>query len=133
MVHNNRPMQVDVDVQGNKLVTSIDGQLVDTWIDDTLAAGGIGFFSEAGERARLYWMTISKNEDFLGRICAYVAGTLGDGTRASAEMWPAGTPRAPQKQPQPLPERAQEAALAATAAGLQNRFTKDSRRDKWNS
>jgi hypothetical protein len=131
MVHNNKPMQVDVDVRGNKLLTSIDGQLVDTWIDDTLVAGGVGFFSEAGERARLYWMRISKNEDFLGRICAYVSSTLGDGTRATAEVWPDEAPRAPQ--PQPAPERTQEAALAATAAGLQNRFPKDRRTEKWNS
>lgn len=133
MVHNNRPMQVEVDVRGNKLLTSIDGELVDTWIDDTLVAGGVGFFSDAGERARLYWMKISKNEDFLGHICAYVASTLGDGSRASAEMWPGEAPVAPRPQPLPAPERTQEAALAATAAGLQNRFTKDSRRAEWNS
>jgi len=131
MVHNNRPMQVEVDVQGNKLLTSVDGQLVDTWIDDTLVAGGVGFFSEAGERARLYWMRISKNEDFLGRICAYVANTLGDGTRSTAELWPQQAPRTPQ--PQPVPERTQEAALAATAAGLSNGLTSNRRRDKWNS
>ncbi|MDR3698367.1 MAG: hypothetical protein P4L56_01950 [Candidatus Sulfopaludibacter sp.] len=132
MVHNSRPMQVEVDVRGNKLLTSVDGQLVDTWIDDTLVAGGVGFFSEAGERARLYWMKISKNEDFLGRICAYVANTLGDGSRASADLWPDQIPT-PTPQPQPLPERTQEAALAATAAELQNRVTKASRREKWNS
>ncbi len=132
MVHNSRPMQVEVDVRGNKLLTSVDGQLVDTWIDDTLVAGGVGFFSETGERARLYWMKISKNEDFLGRICAYVANTLGDGSRASADLWPDQTPK-PTPQPQPLPERTQEAALDATAAELQNRVTKVSRRERWNS
>jgi len=132
MVHNNEPMQVSVDVRGNKLLTSVDGQLVDTWIDDTLVAGGVGFFSDAGERARLYWMKISKNEDFMGRICAYISSTLGDGTRASAELWPRELPGDPQQQP-PVPERSQEAALAATAAGLQNRFTKDRRTQRWNS
>jgi hypothetical protein len=132
MVHNNEPMQVSVDVKGNKLLTSVDGQLVDTWIDDTLVAGGVGFFSDAGERARLYWMKISKNEDFVGRICAYISSTLGDGTRASAELWPRELPGDPQQQP-PVPERSQEAALAATAAGLQNRFTKDRRTQRWNS
>jgi hypothetical protein len=95
-------------------------------------AGGVGFFSDAGERARLYWMKISKNEDFMGRICAYISSTLGDGTRASAELWPRELPGDPQQQP-PVPERSQEAALAATAAGLQNRFTKDRRTQRWNS
>ena len=131
MVHNNRPLQVSVDVRGNKLLTSVDGQLVDTWIDDTLVAGGVGFFSDTGERARLYWMKISKNEDFLGRICAYVSNTLGDGTNATAELWHEAPP-APQHQP-PVPERSQEAALAETAAGLQNRLLKDRRSERWNS
>jgi hypothetical protein len=130
MVHNNEPMQVSVDVKGNKLLTSVDGQLVDTWIDDTLVAGGVGFFSDAGERARLYWMKISKNEDFVGRICAYISSTIGE--RASAELWPREVPGDPQHQ-LPVPERSQEAALAATAAGLQNRFTKDRRTQRWNS
>lgn len=132
MVHNNEPLQVSVDVKGNKLLTSVDGQLVDTWIDDTLVAGGVGFFSDAGERARLYWMKISKNEDFLGRICAYVSSTLGDGSRASAELWPPDLPGVPQHQP-PVYEHTQEAALAETAAGLQNRLNKDRRTDTWNS
>ncbi len=131
MVHNNRPLQVDVEVHGDKLLTSVDGQLVDTWIDETLVAGGVGFFSEAGERARLYWMRVTKNEDFLGRICAYVSNTLGDGSRATAELWPPQIPDTPQ--PQPAPERTQEAALAATAAALQNRPIPNSRRESWNS
>jgi hypothetical protein len=129
MVHNNTPMQVSVDVQGNKLLTSVDGQLVDTWIDDTLVAGGVGFFSEANERARLYWMKVSRHEDFLGRICAYVSEKLGDGSAATAQVQPDGGPRAPQ----PLPERTQQAGLAAAALTLQKPLRKNRRREQWNS
>jgi len=87
MVHNNKPFQVAVDVKGNRMITSIDGQEVDTWIDDTIPAGGVGFFADAGEKARLYWMKISKNEDFMGRVCAYISSKLGDGSTATAELW----------------------------------------------
>jgi len=87
MVHNNKPFQVAVEVKGNRMITSIDGQEVDTWIDDTLPAGGVGFFADAGEKARLYWMKISKNEDFVGRVCAYISSKLGDGSTATAELW----------------------------------------------
>src|SRR5207248_1852750 len=65
MVHRNSPMQVAVDVKGRRVTTSIDGQEVDSWTDTALARGGVGFFSEAGERSRLYWMKVSKNQDWL--------------------------------------------------------------------
>jgi hypothetical protein len=106
MVHNNTPLQVAVEVRGNKLVTSVDGQEVDTWIDDTLASGGVGFFSETGARARLYWMKISKNEDFLGRVCAYLSRSLGDANNTTAEFWnPARGLPAPAPQPAPAPSQ----------------------------
>jgi hypothetical protein len=73
MVHNHRPMQFDVDVHGNRVVTSIDGEEVDSFVDNTLTAGGVGFFSDAGERARLYWMRVSRNDDWLGHVCAMLA------------------------------------------------------------
>ena len=42
MMHNNRPYRVEVDVKGNTFLTSIEGQLVDTWSDDRLKSGGVG-------------------------------------------------------------------------------------------
>jgi hypothetical protein len=70
MMHNNRPYRVEVDVKGNTFLTSIEGQLVDTWSDDRLKSGGVGFFTEGSEKARLYWMKITKNSDFLGKLCS---------------------------------------------------------------
>jgi len=70
MMHNNRPYRVEVDVKGNQFLTSIEGQLVDSWSDDRLKSGGVGFFSEGSEKARLYWMKITKNSDFLGKLCS---------------------------------------------------------------
>ena len=75
MVHNRTPYRVAVDVRGNHITTSIEGEQVDSWTDDTLAAGGVGFFSEGSERARLYWMKVTNNDDLLGRVCAFIAGT----------------------------------------------------------
>ncbi len=73
MLHHNRPYRVQVDVKGNQFKTSVEGQVVDTWSDDRLRAGAVGFFTDSGEKARLYWMRISKNTDFLGRLCAFLA------------------------------------------------------------
>jgi hypothetical protein len=87
MVHNHRPMQFAVDVRGNRVVTSIDGEEVDSFVDDTRVAGGVGFFSEAGERARLYWMRVSRNDDWLGHVCAMLSDGAG-GTSTAGLRWP---------------------------------------------
>ncbi len=65
-----RPYQVAVEVRGDRIDTWIEGEKVDSWTDTRLRSGGIGFFSDAGERGLLYWVTISKNQDFLGKVCA---------------------------------------------------------------
>ena len=103
MVHNDRPYQVTVDVKGNRFTTSIEGQEVDTWVDETLTAGGVGFFSEAGEQSRLYWLRVVKNDDFLGRVCAFLSGS----EKEARLIAPAGPD---------LPGGAQPETLAALAA-----------------
>jgi hypothetical protein len=80
MVHRGKPVLVSVAVKGNRFTASIDGQEVDSWTDQAPSTGGVGFFSEAGERARLYWMRVSKNQDLLGRICAYLANSSSTST-----------------------------------------------------
>jgi hypothetical protein len=72
LMHNNTPYRVEVAVRGRDFSTSIEGQLVDHWRDARLDKGGVGFFSEAGERARLYWVKLSHQDDFVGRLCSYM-------------------------------------------------------------
>jgi hypothetical protein len=67
MVHNNTAYRVRLDVQGRNFTTSLEGEVIDSWSDDRLKAGGIGFFSENGEKARLYSMKIWNYDDFLGQ------------------------------------------------------------------
>ncbi len=115
MVHNDTPYHVAVEVKGNRVITSIEGQEVDRWIDDTLASGGVGFFSEPGERARLYWMKLAANDDFLGRICAYFSGGSEEGSETTAQR---RRLESPADKPQPRPGgaplgRPEEAVLAA--------------------
>ena len=115
MVHNNTPYHVAVEVKGNRVTTSIEGQEVDRWVDDTLASGGVGFFSEPGERARLYWMKLAVHDDLLGRICAYFSG----GSEEEFEtIAPWRRLESPADMPQPRPGgappgRAEDVMLAA--------------------
>jgi len=110
MVHNHEPYRVEVDVKGNRVVTSIEGQEVDSWTDDALKVGGIGFFSEMGESARLYWIRVTKNQDWLGRVCAYLSG--GSDTNI-AELWPGEMPAAPPPLPPPTQPPAADVTFAA--------------------
>jgi hypothetical protein len=115
MVHNNTPYHVAVEVKGNRVTTSIEGQEVDRWVDDTLASGGVGFFSEPGERARLYWMKLAVHDDLLGRICAYFSGGSEEEFETSATWRRLASP-AEMPQPQPggaPPGRAEDVMLAA--------------------
>lgn len=75
MVHNDIPYHVSVEVKGSHYTASIEGEEVASWSDDTLLTGGVGFFSEGGARARIYWMKLSKNDDWFGRFCGQIAGS----------------------------------------------------------
>ena len=115
MVHNDTPYHVAVEVKGNRVVTSIEGQEVDRWTDDTLASGGVGFFSEPGERARLYWMKVAANDDLLGRICAYFAGGSEQASETTAPRRRLAS-AADMPRPRPggaPPERPEDVVLAA--------------------
>ena len=74
MIHNGVPYHVAVQVQGSTYRVWIEGEPVDSWSDDTLPAGGVGFFAEPGARARIYWLKVSKNDDWFGWLCARIAG-----------------------------------------------------------
>jgi hypothetical protein len=111
MVHNNRPIQVAVNVRGNHFITSVDGEEVDSFSDDALPTGGVGFFSEAGEKARVYWMRVTKNDDWLGHVCAMLSGEA----TTTASLWPANPPSMPWRVPGTGEENV---VIAAAGIGL---------------
>ena len=116
MVHNDTPYHVAVEVKGNRVITSIEGQEVDRWTDDTLESGGVGFFSEPGERARLYWMKLAANDDLLGRICAYLSGGSEEGSETTAQWRRLESPaNLPQPRPGDAPPGRPEYAVLAAA------------------
>ncbi|MDX1981938.1 MAG: hypothetical protein SFV51_16830 [Bryobacteraceae bacterium] len=63
--------RVRVRVKGDQFLTSVDGQVVDTWKDRRLKKGGIGFFAERGESASVRWVSLSEPESFLSRLFAF--------------------------------------------------------------
>jgi hypothetical protein len=110
-------------VKGNRVVTSIEGQEIDSFTDNTLPSGGVGFFADAGEKARLYWMRVTANDDFVGRVCAYVAGALGKSSPTVAGWRPGEVPAGAPGPWEPRGEIALGAALG---------FWKNRKREAWN-
>src|SRR5262249_27038263 len=50
---------VRMDVQGSKFVTYLQGEQMDTWNDDQLKTGGVGFLNEREERGRIKSVSLS--------------------------------------------------------------------------
>jgi len=113
MVHHNEPFHVLVDVSGNHFTASVEGQKIDSWTDETPPVGGVGFFTEATERARLYWMKVTTNDDWLGLICSYLAG---NSAREVAEVWGPGIPQ--DTPPPTAPAHSPDTILVETASSF---------------
>jgi hypothetical protein len=127
MVHNNQPYHVSVDVRGNHFVAAIEGEPVDSWTDDAPKKGGVGFFSETGERARLYWMKIARNQDWLGRFCAYLSDSSNG--QQTAELW-GPEPKASEGGPAPTPPGPRTPDVALAVAGAMVGSASSPRRSK---
>lgn len=65
--------KVRMEVRGDRFITYVQDQVVDSFTDDRLPTGGVGFFSPQGDRALLRWVSVMHQYDYLGRLCAVLA------------------------------------------------------------
>jgi hypothetical protein len=63
--------RVRVSVRGNRFLTSVNGQLISSWMDTRISRGGVGFFSEDGESSVVKWVSVSERDSFLARIASH--------------------------------------------------------------
>jgi hypothetical protein len=63
--------KVRVSVRGNRFLTSVNGQLISSWMDSRISRGGVGFFSEDGESSVLTWVSVSERDSFIARIASH--------------------------------------------------------------
>jgi hypothetical protein len=63
--------RVHVSVRGDRFLTSVNGQLVSSWMDARLGTGGVGFFSEPGEQAAIKWVSVSERDSMLARFLSH--------------------------------------------------------------
>ena len=65
-------------VQADHFQVSVNGVLADAWTDRRFKSGGIGFFADKGEVARVRSIHVLDKEDFLGRLCYQVSQWTAD-------------------------------------------------------
>jgi hypothetical protein len=70
-VSDNMVYGVKVVVAGDRFTTTINGQLVDSWTDRRFSRGGVGFFSEPGEKAVLRWVAVREPKSVLERLLSF--------------------------------------------------------------
>jgi hypothetical protein len=63
--------QIRVSVRANRFLTSVNGQLISSWVDSRISRGGVGFFADDGEAALLKWVSVSERDSFLARIASH--------------------------------------------------------------
>jgi hypothetical protein len=73
VLHNSRPYRIQQEAKGSGFTTSIDNEVVDFWTDDRLRTGGVGFLGGKGDAPHLYWVKVTYQDDFLGKLCATIA------------------------------------------------------------
>lgn len=64
--------RVRQEIRGTEFTTYLDGKIVDTWSDASLARGGVGFFADPGEAAYIRWVDVARNDDAIGRLFGYL-------------------------------------------------------------
>lgn len=60
--------QISMSIRGSKFITSINGQVVDTWTDQRLRAGGVGFFTQKGDLASISSVSVTTERSLWDRL-----------------------------------------------------------------
>jgi hypothetical protein len=72
-VSNDTILRVGLNAKEQFFTLVVDGKVVDFWSDNRLSTGGIGFFTNSGEQARLHTVRVAHQDDTLGKLCAFLS------------------------------------------------------------
>ena len=73
-LEENKVYNLDLTVHGDRITTQIDGRGVDSFSDNRLRTGGIGFLAGPGEQSLVHSIAVSGNDDTTGRFWAWIFG-----------------------------------------------------------
>ncbi len=63
--------RVRVNVEDDRFVTYLNGQVISSWKDTRLEHGGVGFFSDDDDEQKVSWVNVSERDSFVGRMLAH--------------------------------------------------------------
>jgi hypothetical protein len=72
VMDKNRFYDLEVRAVGDRILTLVGGRVVDHWRDARFPTGGVGFFSEKGDRASIRWARLSEGESFADKLRSYL-------------------------------------------------------------
>jgi hypothetical protein len=72
-VRNDTSYRVLTLVRGNEFSVSVQGNVVDSWTEPRFRRGGVGLFSAGTDQARVRWISVTHQDDLLGKLCAFFA------------------------------------------------------------
>lgn len=72
-VYKDTLFRIRMDIQGPHFSVQVQGSVVDYWKDTRLKSGGVGFFTGRGEESRVRWVQVTHQDDYLGKLCAFLA------------------------------------------------------------
>ena len=70
-IRNDTLYRIETNVFQDRFITSVNGQVVDTFFDRRHRSGGVGLFGGPDEASRILWIRVTDRDDLFGRICAY--------------------------------------------------------------
>ena len=74
------PVQIDKDefygyevrAVGDRILTLVGGRVVDQWRDARFRTGGVGFFSERGDKSSIRWAKLQEGESIADKLRSYL-------------------------------------------------------------
>jgi len=63
--------RVRVNVQDDRFVTYLNGQVISSWTDKRLKRCGVGFFSDSDGAQKIAWVNVSEHDSFIGQMLAH--------------------------------------------------------------
>lgn len=64
---------IRVEVKGDSITTYLQDQVIDTFNDTRLSEGGVGLMGAPDDRPRIYGIHVFHQNDFLGKLCSFLA------------------------------------------------------------
>lgn len=64
--------QFEVKTIGDRIMTVVNGQVVDQWRDSRFPTGGVGFFNERGEKSSIKWARLIEGETMVDKLKSYL-------------------------------------------------------------